>query len=105
MTRQERMERRLDQRIREAAREQCPEGYPMTLRDQTEWAALAAAWNQGIDAHLEAITERSQADATTGRVLVHPDELHVLLRRLEAAGDEDSESLRTDILSTLGIED
>lgn len=94
-----------DDEIRAAVRLQCPDGYPMTLRCKDEWRALAAAWNQGIDAHLEALTERSSADATTGVVLVHPDELHVLLRRLAEGGSEEGESLRSAILSTLDIEE
>ena len=107
-----------DEVIRKACNEQCPDGYPMHLKHQDEWTALAAAWNQGIDAHLEAITERSSADANTGKVLVHPDELHVLLRRLNELNHEElfpdwdleienypSESLRSDILSTLDIEE
>ncbi len=94
-----------DDVIRAAVREQCPHGYPMTLRAQDEWNALAAAWNQGIDGHLEALTERSSADATTGKVLVHPDELHVLLRRFAEDGGEEATMLRVDILSTLEIEE
>ena len=102
--------------IRAAAREQCPDGYPMTIRSQNDWAVIAAAWNQGIDSHLEAITARSSANASTGEVNVHPDELHVFLRRLYEAGEnepydpEASEnppamSLRSVILSTLDIEE
>lgn len=91
--------------------EQCPDGYPMHLKSQREWRILSLAWNQGIDSHLEALTERSSADATTGLVNVHPDELHVLLRRLfEGDGRTESELdeswlLRSDILSSLGIEE
>lgn len=88
-----------------AAREQCPDGYPMLLRGKDEWRALAAAWNQGIDSHLEALTERSSADASTGNVNVHPDELHVLLRRLLHDDGEEATMLRVDILSTLDIEE
>jgi hypothetical protein len=95
----------LDTVIRAAVSEQCPAGYPMLLRGKAEWTALAAAWNQGIDAHLEALTTRSSADHTTGHVLVHPDELHVLLRRLYEDGSDEAWSLRSDILSTLEIED
>jgi hypothetical protein len=91
--------------IRAAAREQCPDGYPMTIRSQDQWTAIAKAWNQGIDSYLEAVTERSKADPTTGKVNVHPDELHVLLRRFYEADDEESSSLRSAILSTLGIEE
>jgi len=102
--------------IRAAAREQCPDGYPMTIRSRDEWAVIAAAWNQGIDSHLEALTERSSADASTGQVNVHPDELHVLLRRLNEAAEREpydpdaseappAASLRSDILTTLDIEE
>lgn len=104
-----------DEVIRSAAREQCPGGYPMLLRGQEEWAALSEAWNQGIDSYLEAITERSSADSSTGAVVVHPDELHALLRRLR---DDDYRrewsstivedaglALRSAILTTLGIEE
>ena len=105
-----------DDVIRAAAREQCPDGYLMTIRSKVEWKAIAAAWNQGIDAHLEALTERSSADAKTGKVNVHPDELHVLLRRLYEAGESEPNDpdanedppamrLRSDILSTLDIEE
>jgi len=94
-----------DDVIRAAAREQCPDGYPMLLRSPNDWTALAAAWNQGIDSHLEALTERSSADATTGKVTVHPDELHVLLRRLLHDDGEEATMLRVDILSTLDIEE
>lgn len=81
--------------ITKAAREQCPGGFRMKIVDQGEWAALAEAWNQGIDAHLEALTERSTADPSTGNVLVHPDELATLVRRLwviQQASDEFDES-------------
>lgn len=91
--------------ITKLCREQCPDGYPMVLKSQREWSVLSAAWNQGIDSHLEAITERSSADSCTGNVNVHPDELQVLLRRLFEDGSDEAWSLRTDILSTLGVEE
>lgn len=91
--------------IDQLANEQCPEGYAMTLRAPEEWQALAAAWNQGIDSHLEALTERSRADASTGEVLVHPDELKTLLRRLFEDGSEAGWSLRISILASLGVEE
>lgn len=91
--------------IKLAATDQCPDGYPMVIRDKAEWQALAAAWNQGIDSHLEAITERSEACSGTGSVNVHPEELHTLLRRLYESGGEDAWSLRSGILTTLGIEE
>jgi hypothetical protein len=94
-----------DEVIKKACADQCPDGYPMTIRCKDEWRAIAAAWNQGIDSHLEALTERSSADHTTGEVRVHPDELHVLLRRLYEDGGDEAWSLRSDILSTLDIEE
>ncbi len=93
-----------DQVVTEAAKSQTPDGYPMTIRDQETWSAIAKAVNMGIDSHLDAFT-KSSFDCKTGKCLVHPDELHILLRRLFDNGDEDSCRLRTDILSTLGIEE
>ena len=91
--------------IKAAANSQCPKGYPMTIKGQHEWSAIAQAVNQGIDSHLEAITERSAFDASTGECLVHPNELHVLLRRFYEDGGDEAWSLRGDILGTLGIEE
>ncbi len=72
----------------------CTDGFfPMKLVDRAEWQALTLAWNQGIDSHLEAITERSTADASTGEVRVHVDELSVLCRRLLEIAESDSEGL------------
>lgn len=86
-------------------RRQCPQGFAMTIRDPDEWRVIAEAWNQGIDSHLEAITERSQANAETGEVLVHPEELPVLCRRLWEADSDEAHELRSSILSSLGIEE
>lgn len=57
----------------------CPEGYPMTIRDPEEWAAIAEAVNIGIDSRLEAIT-RSTFD--NGTVWIHPEEMGIFLDRL-----------------------
>ena len=89
-----------DSIIRKAVNEQCPDGYPMEIKDSEEWESIANAVNQGIDGYLEAITERSTFD--NGHCLVHPDELHVLLRRLV---DTNGDDLRSCILYTLGIEE
>ena len=95
--------------ITELCTEQCPDGYPMVIKSRDEWRIIAEAWNQGIDAHLEALTERSSADASSGAINVHPSELHVLLRRLfedcSEADTDEAWALRTDILSTLGVEE
>jgi hypothetical protein len=80
-----------------------PDGYPMTIRSQNIWSAIAKAVNQGIDSHLDGFT-RSKFDSKTGEVLIHPEEMVTFLRRL-GEGDEEAMSLRTDILSTLGIEE
>lgn len=91
--------------IKLAAMAQCPNGYPMTLRAKSEWKALSDAWNQGIDSHLEAMTVRSTADSRSGSVNVHPEELATLLRRFYESGDDEAWSLRSSILSSLGIEE
>lgn len=93
-----------DEVITQACKEQCPDGFPMTIRSKDEWRALAEAWNQGIDSHLEGMA-RSTADNTTGNVVVHPDELCTLLRRLNNSDNEESSDLRSSILQSLGIEE
>jgi hypothetical protein len=93
-----------DEAITEACMQQCPDGFPMTIRSKDEWRALAEAWNQGIDSHLEGMA-RSTADNTTGKVLVHPSELCTLLRRLNNSDNEVSSDLRSGILQSLGIEE
>ena len=90
--------------IKSACALQCPSGYNITIRSKSEWRDIAECWNQGIDSHLEAITERSTADSHSGEILIHPEELHVLLRRLVELGTEDADSLYSGILSTLDIE-
>jgi hypothetical protein len=78
--------------------------YPMVIRDPKEWAILAAAINQGIDAHLEAVATL-KADHTTGElVIADAGSLHTLLRRLNESGDETAEDLASVILHTLGYE-
>jgi hypothetical protein len=102
--------------IKKACNSQCPMGYTMTIKAQDEWSWLAAAVNTGIDAHLEALTNRSTFDNSTGVCNVHPNELHVLLRRLLDQGWDQTEDqiegraesphgLRSAILDTLGIEE
>ena len=90
--------------IMEKVNKQTPNGYPMTIRSQNEWAAIANAVNQGIDSHLEGFT-RSKFDSKTGECLVHPEEMFTFLRRLFENGDEESWGLRSSILETLGIEE
>lgn len=91
--------------ITTACQSQCPDGYSMHIKSQVEWQTISHAVNQGIDSHLEALTSRSSFDHDTGQCLVHPEELHVLLRRMFNSGDDESWSLRSAILSTLDIEE
>jgi predicted molibdopterin-dependent oxidoreductase YjgC len=89
--------------IKKACNKQCPQGYSIVTHTQNEWDIIAGVVNQGIDSHLEAITERSKFN--NGECLIHPDELHVFLRRLDETELEDACQLRVDILGTLGIEE
>jgi hypothetical protein len=90
--------------IRKKVNEQTPQGYPMLIRSQSEWAAIAKAVNQGIDSHLEGFT-RSTFDHKTGKCLIHPEEMTTFLRRLYESDDDEAWGLRSAILSTLGIEE
>jgi len=90
--------------IKEKTLVQTPDGYPMHIRSNEEWVTIAKAVNQGIDSHLEGFT-RSKFDHTTGKCLIHPEEMTTFLRRLSENGDEVSSGLRGSILETLGIEE
>ena len=94
-----------DDVIRAAALAQCLHGYTMENLSQEEWTPIVEAVNQGIDAHLEAFTRSTFEAGTRGFCLVHPEELHILCRRLGESGDEEAESLRGCILQTLDIEE
>lgn len=63
------------------------------------------AVNQGIDSRLEGFTRSKFSD--NGHRLtseVHPEELHILIRRLKESGDEDADLLADDI-EQVAIED
>lgn len=90
--------------IRAQARAECPNGFKMRIRSQEEWESIASAVNAGIDSNLEALTERSTFDATTGECNVHPEEVHVLCRRL-LDGNEAAWDLRSSIIYCLDIEE
>lgn len=78
-------------------------GFKMKIVDKEEWKAIAAAVSQGIDGNLEAITEKSKFDHTTGECDVDMAELPVLIRRLR---DYDAgEYLADDIESVLAESD
>jgi len=84
------------------AEAQGDEHYVMSLVGD-DARAFVAAYNQGIDSHLEAITVRSEWMGARLRVWVHPAELPTLVRRL-FEGDDNAHSLASGILSTLGME-
>ena len=90
--------------IRKAVTQQCPGGYRMEIKSQDEWKVISDAVNIGIDGHLEGFT-KSSFDDRTGKCNIHPEELHILLRRLFESESNEAWSLRSDILSTLGIEE
>lgn len=84
------------------------DGFDMRIRSPGLWKALADAVNVGIDSHLEDFT-RSSFDADTGEIWVHPEELHILVRRLaeleEDRQDEEAGDLRGGILAAIGVEE
>lgn len=102
-------------RIQKAVRKdpECKNGYHMILRGD-DGKHVAAAVNQGIDAHLEACSvqgrdtyEWKDGGSVSGaelHCLVSAESLPVLLRRLAEGGDEPY-LLASDILGTLGFED
>lgn len=93
-----------DNVITKASLEQYPGGYRMEIKSQEKWKAISDAVNVGIDGYLEGFT-KSSFDDHTGKCNIHPEELHILLRRLFESESNESWSLRSDILSTLGIEE
>lgn len=81
------------------------EPYPIEAHQGTEtFRVLVAAINQGIDSHLEAV-QFTQGAGEHGRVkiVIEPDTLHVLVRRLMESDDE-AQSLASGICETLNIE-
>jgi hypothetical protein len=88
------------------AAEQGDEHFHMQLVAD-DYAALAEAWNKGIDSHLEALTERSSVEQIGHKAdcLIHPEELPVLIRRLFEGEHESAESLASGILHALNIEE
>ncbi len=121
----------LPNRIRQAMAEEGIEHYRMSLVEAEEIAAVVDAVNIGIDAHLTAcycpdrgdsyrhgdrsITATSDTKywresdklqlARTLECRVSSDSLPVLLRRLHELESEAAWDLRSEILSTLGIEE
>lgn len=94
---------RTDKAIKTVTMAHCPSGYSMTIKDQDEWDSIVACVNQGIDSHLEALTEQSSFE--NGQCLIHPEELHVLLRRMGESDNDKAWQLRGDILYTLNLDE
>ena len=67
---------------------------------------IVRAVNQGIDAHLHAVTD-STFEAKGNRLVcnIAPNDLGVIVRRLLETEDEQSETLAGDICYMLGIEE
>lgn len=79
------------------------ERYTMSLVCEAR-ECMTEIINQGIDSHLEAFTDSTfDDDGYRLHCDVGPDDMLVLLRRLDEAGDPDN--LRGDILGTLDIEE
>lgn len=79
------------------------ERYSMSLVGEAR-DTVTAAVNEGIDSYLEAFTDSTfDDDGHRLRCDVGPDDMLVLLRRLDESGDPDN--LRGSILSTLDIEE
>lgn len=82
--------------------------YDMEL-NKTDYAVFAKAVNQGIDSHLEAVTDvdlyHTKGQFPKAHASIGPESLACVLRRLGESEDENANSLRTDILSSLNIEE
>jgi hypothetical protein len=79
--------------------------YPIECHQGADWYATAAAINQGIDSHLEAIQyTRTIGSYGRERVVFNPESVPVLVRRLMESDDDNAQSLASSICETLGIE-
>jgi hypothetical protein len=83
------------------------DGYRMEFHEGSEeFMAFSVAIGQGIDSHLEAVRfqEFTGSAGRRGFRVTDPGSLRTLVRRLVEAGDEDSESLASCIITTLDWE-
>ena len=81
--------------------------YPMEFHENSDdFRSLFEAVNMGIDSHLEAVVFEDCSFGSYGRrkFKISPETLHVLVRRLMEADDENSQSLASGICETLDIE-
>ena len=95
-----------EETIRLALAEECGDRvYPMELVGE-DADALRSVVNQGIDGHLTAVVG-SSFHWRGHRLVCGVDQadMLVILRRLFEDGGEDAGSLRSGILSTIGIEE
>lgn len=93
-------------KLGEAIKLASTEPYNMELVGEDR-KAVTEAINQGIDAHLEAIMFSQPHTDTLAHKLnlvIEPQTLHVLIRRLMESGNEEAESLASSICQTIGIE-
>lgn len=92
--------------LREAIKARALEPYPCEFHNGSQdLQAVAAAVNQGIDSHLEAVQfTESQGAHGRRKFTFEPASVAVLVRRLMESGEENAESLASGICETLGIE-
>lgn len=94
--------------IKQQAAAQCPQGLNYSTMSETEYAAIAAAVNQGIDSYLEAVTpkvvHRNERLGTRAVMVFPANQVHTLVRRLLNKGDEQSEDLARSFCFCLDIE-
>ena len=84
----------------------CSKPYPIECHAPSEdYKSIAAAVNQGIDAHLDGILfKQSPGDHGRTRFVFEPQSMPVLVRRLMESHEEHAESLASSICETLDIE-
>jgi len=90
----------------EAIKAASTEPYPAECHYRSEdFESFEHAINQGIDSHLEAVVY-TQSVGTCGRcrIVIEPQTVHVLVRRLLESGEDNDASLASSICETLGIE-
>jgi hypothetical protein len=93
------------EKLGEAIKERSTDPYPIEMHPGNDYKALAEAINQGIDSHLEAVAcKQSPGSHGRSRIVIEPQTLHVLVRRLMESGNEDAESLASGICEPLDIE-
>ena len=98
------------QDIKAAFEERCPGLLEVQLSDEEERVASLAAWNQGIDKHLDAIARPAtiqwlDKDKTKLQLSLDVSSLLVFLRRLYELPENRAaaQALRKAILGVLGI--